>query len=270
MAEAIPKSNLMEWSLLYPLEWQLIMYSCDLPDVWVPSALWDHQPTKSPSKFFQKFGSEIDFCKSSLKQGHLALQHVSELSKHSTSVNTMSCNKHKVIKGHFSKRSQLTTHNHLELLWHSTFSKTNVIKLILLVIQGCLAFCNIIHGCRNITAINVFLSWMLLWGHPQIHKTTWVHLYWLRSFVFEILLKGFILLHLRSAMHSSSRHVDTTKWQNFSWELDPRDCYSAKNCLPVPWRLFSKCFFVVLLPYQSLIAIIILPLRSCRLSGKAL
>lgn len=167
MAGAILKSSLMKWSLLYPLEWQLIMYSCDLPGVWVPNALWDHQPTKSPSKFFQKYSSEIDSCKSSFEQGHLALQHVSELSKHSTSVNTMSHNKRKVIKGHFSKRSQLTTHSHLELLCQSIFSKTNVIKLILLDIQGRLPFCNIIHGCRNITAINVFLSWMLLWGHPQ-------------------------------------------------------------------------------------------------------
>lgn len=62
----------------------------------------------------------------------------------------------KVIKGHFSKRSQLTTCNNLELLCQSIFSKTNVFKVILLVIQGHFAFYNIIHGCRDITAINVF------------------------------------------------------------------------------------------------------------------
>lgn len=62
----------------------------------------------------------------------------------------------KVIKGHFSKRSQLITCNNLELLFLSILSKTNVFKVILLIIQGSFAFDNIIHGCRDITAINVF------------------------------------------------------------------------------------------------------------------
>lgn len=143
--------------------------------------------------------------------------------------------------------------------------------LILLAIQGCLASYTIIYGCRNITEINIFselnaaLRASTTGASPLTQKLCiWTH-FWRAVFCHS---------YLRSVIPCSRRLVDTTEFQsgkifheNLTWWTAIQQKIAFQSLKDKPEGLCSKCFFVVLVPYENFIAIWVLPSKSCRPSG---
>lgn len=239
--------NLISWSDLF-LSSTLaadLLFLWQLLKVWLSRGLLVHQLTKTIKILLQTFNFEIDFCKSSFKQGHLSSQHGLEFSKHSTLVNTVSCTKHKVIKGYFIEK---TADNWQQLgIVMSAFLFLNK-RIYPYITDYSMWFSFIYDMAARILQMYVFsLSWTLLcWGDPQ-----WEHLHWLRSFVFEPTFEG-----LYSATHSfMSTYIAPagllTRLNFKVTKLLMGTCpdgllFSTNDWLPVPegqgWRLVLKMF----------------------------
>lgn len=138
-----------------------------------------------------------------------------------------------------------------------------------IVIQGCLASYTTICGCRNITDVifffelNAALRASTMGASPLTQELcAWTHFC---SAVFHHSC-------LRSAIHRSSRHVDTTEFQSskifhedLTWWTSVQQRIAFQSLKDKPEGLCPKCLFAVLNPYENSITTWVLPSKSCTL-----
>lgn len=211
--------NLISWSDLF-LSSTLaadLLFLWQLLKVWLSRGLLGHQLTKTIKILLQTFNSEIDFCKSSFKQGHLSSQHGLEFSKHSTLVNTVSCTKHKVIKGYFIEK---TADNWQQLgIVMSAFLFLNK-RIYPYITDYSMWFSFIYDMAARILQMYVFsLSWTLLcWGDPQCSHNGSISID-SGALYLNPLLKGCILPLIVSCQHTLLQQAcwqgSISKWQSF-------------------------------------------------------